>query len=139
MRVLVVDDHREVSDFIATALRDIEGLEVDTAASAEAAEAYLEAGLYDLYILDLYLKGGDFSPDGLRFAKELLADHPDSRVILMTGKSYSKIITDVVIRTGSTQLLSKPIRLDDLLKMVRKVLGAEGGSDGVDDTMVAPG
>lgn len=120
MRALVVDDHEEVADFIAEALREFENMEVDVAPSAESAEALSARKDYDLYLVDLYLKGGDFEPDGLAFVKKLREQAPESRVILMTGKSYSKIITDVVIRTGKVRLIAKPIDLQKLLTEVRQ-------------------
>ncbi|GEM_PF-2892531 len=122
MRALVVDDHEEVADFIAEALREFESMEVDVAPSAESAEALSARKDYDLYLVDLYLKGGDFEPDGLAFVKKLREQAPESRVILMTGKSYSKIITDVVIRTGKVRLIAKPIDLQKLLTEVRQAL-----------------
>jgi len=125
MSVLVVDDHQEVADFVAEALREMENMEVDTATSQESAQAMYRRKPYDLCIIDLYLKGGDDEPDGLYFAKWVHKKNPKTRVILMTGKSYSKVITDIVVRTGETHLLSKPIDLNHLLDIVRQVM-AEG-------------
>ena len=122
MKALVVDDHRDVAEFIAEALVEMEGMEVDIATSASSAHAYSSSRHYDLFIVDVYLKGGDSSPDGLDFAKSLLAYDPKAPVILMTGKSYSKIITSVIVKTGTTTLLSKPIDLTTLIDTVHKVM-----------------
>jgi DNA-binding response OmpR family regulator len=122
MSVLVVDDHLEVAEFVAEALREMENLEVDIASSQDAAEAMFRRKPYELCIVDLYLKGLDEEPDGLYFVKWARKKNPKVRVILMTGKSYSKVITDVVVRTGETHLLSKPIDLNVLLETVRTVM-----------------
>jgi DNA-binding NtrC family response regulator len=129
MSILVVDDHRDVADFIAEALREIEDLDVDVAESAEEARAQRQRKGYEMYIIDVYLKGGDWSPDGLTLAKDILQEKADTPILLMTGKSFSRIITDVIVRTGTTQLLSKPITLETLLKKVRLLRGKGEAED----------
>ena len=128
MNALVVDDHREVAEFIADALSEMEGFMVDIATSAEAADALVKTKHYDFMIVDVYLKGGDWAPDGLEFAKRVLAKDPEARVVLMTGKSYSKIITRVMPKVGNLKLLAKPIELTTLIDTVHQVM-PEGDED----------
>ncbi|MHC5040200.1 MAG: response regulator [Planctomycetota bacterium] len=122
LRALVVDDHRDVAEFVAEALHDLEAMDVDVATSKEEAEELAKENDYGLFVVDVYLRGFDNAPDGLFFVKALQREDPRAKVILMTGRSYSKIITDVVIRTGSTHLLGKPIDINVLLETVHKVL-----------------
>ena len=122
MKALVVDDHRDVAEFIAEALKEMEGMDVDIATSAASARAYSSSRQYGLFVIDVYLKGGDTAPDGLDYAKSLLAEDSKTPIILMTGKSYSKIITSVIVKTGTTVLLSKPIDLTTLIDTVHKVM-----------------
>ncbi|MCU0722566.1 MAG: response regulator [Planctomycetes bacterium] len=122
MRALVVDDNAQVALFIAEALRQVEGMEADLAHTVEEAEQAAEKTAYDLFIVDVYLRGPDSSPDGLRLVKRLKAQKPGLKAILITGRSFSRILTDVVFRAGTTDLLGKPVDLKVLLETVRKVL-----------------
>jgi DNA-binding response OmpR family regulator len=122
MRALVVDDNVQVARFISEALHEIEGMEADVAHTLEDAEAAADKTDYDLYIVDVYLQGSDSAPDGLRFVKQRKAVRPDLKAILITGRSFSRILTDVVFRAGTLDLLGKPIDLKVLLDTVRKVL-----------------
>lgn len=127
MRILVVEDQGDVAEFIADSLRDLEGHEVDIAASADAAEKLAAATVYDLFLVDLYLRGPEDAPDGLAFAKSVRKAKPHARIILMTGKSYSRLLTDIIVRADLAFMLAKPIDLTTLIETVRSVLGEEDG------------
>ena len=81
-RVLIVDDQREVSRLLRSALETIEqGLDVTEAPSGE--EAMLEASRskIDLLIADYRLPG----ITGLELMKKIRARHPQAGVIIITG------------------------------------------------------
>ena len=123
MSVLVVDDHPDVADFIAESLRDLEGMDVETVHSAEEAEARARQKPYDLFIVDLYLRGDDFSADGLAFAKWVRKKHPDAKVILMTGKSYSTRSLDASEAGSDSSSLTD---VEGLIGVCRLFIGVEG-------------
>jgi len=123
MKALVVDDNREVAEFVAEALFEVDQLETDVALTVEEAEGLIAKTRYDILIVDVYLRGGDSEPDGLRLLRRLKEANPEQKAILVTGKSFSRILTEVVFRAGTVDLLAKPVDLKVLLQTVRKLLG----------------
>ena len=123
MKALVVDDAKDIDYYISETLMEVEGMEVDQAHSRAEADAAEAANEYDLYIVDVYLAGLDKKPDGLEFVRNIRKSKPGAKIILMTGKSFSRILTDVLFKAGSAELLAKPVSLDTLLTTVRRVIG----------------
>lgn len=123
MRALVVDDFPEVAGFVADALRDVENMDVDVAHNLVDAEDFVDESDYDLYVIDVYLEGPDDAPEGLKLVRRIRKKTPEAHILLMTGKSFSRIITDVIFRSNTADLIGKPVDLGKLLAAVRKVLG----------------
>ena len=81
--ILVVDDQPDLR-FLVRTLIDIanHGLEcADEVASGEEAIAYFERGKATVVVLDQMMPG----MTGLEAAKEILARHPDQRIILFSA------------------------------------------------------
>lgn len=107
--VLVVDDDDVLRPRLARALAD-RGLEARAAASREEALASVAAWAPDLAVVDLRLPG----PSGLELLRDLLAVHPATRVLMLTG--YSSVSTAVeAMRLGAVGYLPKPADADEIL------------------------
>ncbi len=116
--VLVVDDEDMVREVCAEIL-DTAGYRVLTADSGERALEIYEAETADLVLLDLSMPG----MGGRRCLKELLARHPDARVVVATGYLGENHTADL-LDEGALRVIHKPYRAAELLRLVGEVLGA---------------
>lgn len=116
MRVLVAEDDRKVASFIRQGLEE-EGHAVDVAADGLAALDALEAGAYDLVVLDLMLPKRDgFSV--LRMAREGGVRTP---VLMLTARdSVADTVTGLDL--GADDYLTKPFAFEEFLARVRALL-----------------
>ena len=113
-RILVVEDDAEFRRTI-TAMLSSSGYSVVAAEHAAEALSLLEtSGPFDVLLSDVVLPGG---MNGRQLAEAVADDHPDMKVLFMSG--YSE---DVVIHHGRLDpgviLLQKPFRRVDLIREI---------------------
>lgn len=119
--VLLVDDDEVFVRVLARAL-GARGLTVTTAGSRASALAAARETSPDFVVLDLKL-GDD---NGLVLIPELLALHPETRILLLTG--YASIATAVeAIKRGAWDYLAKPVDADQVLQAMRS--DSRGGDE----------
>ncbi len=117
MRILVVDDEPDLREILQYDL-ETEGYEVDTAASAEEAEAMGLAG-YDLLLLDVMMEG----MSGFQLARKLRANPQTSSlpIIFITAlDSEGDIVKGLTL--GADDYIAKPLSLSQVRARVRAVL-----------------
>jgi DNA-binding NarL/FixJ family response regulator len=118
-RILIVDDQKDVSRLLRSALETIEhGLEVAEAPSGE--EAMLEAARkkVDLLISDFRLPG----ITGVELVKKFRARNPDVKIILITGVSDTRALKEID-EVKADAYFSKPVPMADFLDAVERTLG----------------
>jgi two-component system OmpR family response regulator len=113
--LLIVDDDPEIRDLLARFL-DARGYRVDTAADGAAMFAALEAGAFDLVVLDLMLPG----EDGLSLCRRLRRES-ELPVVMLTalGEEPDRIAG---LEVGADDYVSKPFSPRELLARIRAVL-----------------
>jgi two-component system, cell cycle sensor histidine kinase and response regulator CckA len=118
--VLVVDDEDTLSRMLSHLLNTV-GLPAETVSNGTAALERLRADSqrYRLVLLDLHMP----APDGLTVLRELRGLRPDLPVVVMSGLIEAE--ADRAFGPGPTALLQKPFVKEDLLRVLRKVLGGE--------------
>jgi len=118
--VLVVENEEQVRALAARVLERA-GFAVVTARDAESAVqlANRHPGTIDLLVVDMLLPG--LSGRGL--AAQLAIHRPAIKVLYISGATDDAIGRHQVLAPG-TEFLQKPFALDQLVRMVRKVLGA---------------
>jgi two-component system, response regulator, stage 0 sporulation protein F len=117
--VLIVDDQKDVSRLLRSALETIEqGLSVSEAPSGE--EAILESTRtkVDLLIADFRLPG----ITGVELMKKIRVRNPEVKVILVTGVSEPKMLREVAA-SGAAGFFPKPVSIGDFLDAVERCLG----------------
>ena len=115
-RILVVEDDDDIRSFNAEALTGC-GYQVEAAVDGAEGWEALNASRYDLLITDNNMP----KLTGIELIKKLNAAHMAVPVILASGVSHPE---ESELRLAAT--LPKPFTLDELLGVVKKVLG---GSD----------
>jgi DNA-binding NtrC family response regulator len=131
-RLLVVEDDAGVRTTITTFL-ELEGYQVDAAASTGEAIQRLDGNSYPIVISDIYLD----ERTGLDVLAAARAVNPECAVILMTARGTMETVM-AATTGGAFDYIAKPFELDTLLKAVKRAeerLAGDGGEDetGIDD------
>jgi two-component system cell cycle response regulator len=114
-RILVVDDERDVRESIQEAIQHA-GYTCWAAASGDEALRFLEENQVDLVISDIRMPG----LDGFELT-EILKKEYDADVIIITG--YGRDFQyEEAIEKGASEFIVKPIRLQELLVRIKRVL-----------------
>jgi signal transduction histidine kinase/GGDEF domain-containing protein len=117
-RILVVDDEKEIREFLSKALTRIAGFRVQMAEDGEDALKKIDQDKLDLILTDLKMP----KMDGLKLITEIAKTKPEILTILMTG--YGTIDSALeAMKRGASDYLTKPINLDELVLRIQKVLG----------------
>ncbi len=113
MRILVVEDEKNVADFIQQGLSE-EGYMVDVAVDGELALDYAQTYTYDLILLDVLLP----KIDGRQVARILRQRGIGSPIIMLTALDT---VDDRVIGldSGADDYLVKPFAYRELLARIR--------------------
>jgi two-component system, NtrC family, response regulator HydG len=123
-RVLFVDDDAATRKAMAMGLRQ-DGFEVQVAPSAEEALPLVLAETFDVLVTDVVM-GGMSGIGLLRKVREL---KPALPVIVITGQGSVEAAVEAM-QEGARDYLSKPVRFDELVRVLGRVLG--GGGAGID-------
>lgn len=115
-RILVVDDEPQIREILAAALRR-DGYEVTSRGSPREALGDLSGGGYALLVTDLKMP----EMSGIALIEAAKQAAPDIGSILITA--YASTETAVhALRTGADDYLMKPFGLDDLRRVVDRVV-----------------
>jgi DNA-binding NtrC family response regulator len=118
VRVLVVDDDKSICQWL-NAVLTAEGYECLAARSVEDAEPLLHEGRpIDLALLDIYIG----EANGLEFLEKLKTSQPECKCVAMTAHATVETVARSVAG-GALEYLSKPLLIDDLLTLLRRLTG----------------
>jgi two-component system, NtrC family, response regulator AtoC len=115
LRVLLVEDDADLREPLGEALREARH-EVVLASDGEQGLALVTEQTFDVVVSDINLP----KVDGHTLLRRVLAETPDTRVILMTA--YGDIAHAVAaLQQGAYDYLAKPLELGRLLALVRRI------------------
>ncbi len=102
-KILIVDDDKELLSTLEKYF-SLKGVSAKGVESAEAAEKIIDSGeMFNLMILDIVLPG----ISGVDLLKKIKQQHPDQKVIVMTGMlSIENTLT--ALKEGASEYLLKP-------------------------------
>jgi DNA-binding NtrC family response regulator len=115
-RILVADDEEALRTVLSSELVSA-GYDVSTAADGEEAMAQTQQKKFDLILLDIKMP----KADGFEVLKFVKKNHPDVRVIMLTGFADLKNAIESK-KHGAEDFVSKPYDLVDLLTTIERVL-----------------
>lgn len=127
MRILLVEDHVELSHWVAKALRDAR-LTVECAATGADADALLHTQDYALVILDLTLPRMD-GLDVLRRLRARGGPRGNTPVLILTARGGLEEKVQG-LNLGADDYLAKPFELAELEARVKALLRRRFGSGG---------
>jgi signal transduction histidine kinase len=106
---LIVDDDGAVVDVLSRLLTR-EGYRCTAAGSAEEARARLSESEFAMALVDVMMPG----ESGLELAADMLADHPDVAVVMVTGVDDPGV-AELALQSGAYGYLVKPVRPNELV------------------------
>jgi len=125
--VMVVDDEPGIREIISTALA-AEGYDVLTAGSAAEALGQMDATPPDLMLVDLKMPG----MDGHELIEHARGMEPNMLAVMLTGHTS---VDDIVkaFRSGASDFVEKPFRIDRLVDVIRRNLNRGEASRAVEE------
>lgn len=122
VRLLICDDHRVLTDALATVVGLDDGLELVGAPvhDAQSAIDLCAEQLPDVVLMDIELKGG---MSGIEATKRIKETSPATKVIIMTAHDDDRLLVDAV-EAGASGFLSKDEAAQELLSAAKSA--AEG-------------
>src|SRR5260370_23366998 len=117
LRVLVVDDDKSICRWL-NAVLTAEGYECLAARSIEEAEPLLREGPIELALLDIYIG----KANGLEFMENLKNLQREGKCVVITAHASVETAARSVAG-GALEYLSKPLLIDELLALLRKLTG----------------
>ncbi len=122
MRILLVEDDPQIGSAIASALDDA-GMAADWVEDGEAALASLDAGAFELVLLDIGLP----KRDGLSVLRQIRQQQNSVPVIIITARDA---VEDRIagLDLGADDYLVKPFSVGELMARLRAVARRHGGN-----------
>ena len=117
-RVLVVDDEPNIRVTLARALEDM--AQVDTAMNGEEALARIEAGEYQVALLDLKMPG----MGGMEVLRRMAEARPEIRFVIITAHGTVVSVVEAM-KLGAADYLQKPFSPAEIRGLVRRILDRE--------------
>ena len=114
-RILLVDDELAIL-LTLRAILEMNGFEVETAASAKEAQNKLTSGVYEMVITDMRMENETSGYDVIRAARQ---QPYDPATALLTA--YPSLGNDWKSK-GAQSLLVKPVNTDELLRQLEALL-----------------
>ena len=116
MRVLVVDDEKDLNSIICSKLVK-EGYNVDACYDGQAALDYMEAENYDGAIMDIMIP----NKDGITVLREMRNAGIQVPVLFLTAKTETQ---DIVrgLDAGASDYMTKPFEFSELMARLRVML-----------------
>ena len=115
--ILVVDDDRSIRRLLSEQLKEL-GYRCVTVSNGQEALARLAQQGVGLVLLDVSMPG----MSGLDVLRRVRADHPRTRVIMLTALADTGLATQA-LRLGADDYMTKPYILEELQSRVERALG----------------
>ena len=115
MEILVVDDDKATRQWLCSVL-NAEGYICHAARDTQEAEEVLRRGKVQLALVDIYLR----EANGVEFLRVIKGLQPDCDCVMMTAHASVETMAQSV-KDGAVEYLGKPLRIDELLELVRRL------------------
>ena len=119
--IVIAEDNAVVREVLRGIIRQDKSLKmVAEANNGETALEHVAKFEPHLVCLDILMPG----MDGLTVLKKIKAEHPRTRVILVTGQATSDVVGEA-LKLGAHGFVVKPFNADKLLRAIHNALPAQ--------------
>jgi two-component system chemotaxis response regulator CheY len=116
--IVIAEDNAVVREVLRGIIRQDKRLKlVGEAANGELALELVAIHEPDLLCLDILMPG----LDGLAVLRRMREEHPDTRVIIVTGQSTSEVVAEA-LKLGAHGFVVKPFNAEKLLRTIHGAL-----------------
>lgn len=122
MKILVVEDNPQISDFIQKGLRE-QSYAVDVASDGKEGFYLATTNSYDLIVLDIMIP----FISGIELCRQLRTYKIDIPILMLTAKDDSDDIIEG-LDSGADDYMTKPFVLKELLARIRALTRRNGAS-----------
>lgn len=119
-KILIVDDEKEIRDFLESFLKRRFSCEVKTADQGNKALELIQKEQFSLVLLDIKMPG----LSGIDVLKRIKNLSPQTKVIMITGYDSSQVIQEV-FKEGAEDYILKPLAINVVYQKVKDVLAKE--------------
>ena len=116
-RILIVDDSRILRKILNTTLSEAGYEIVGEAGNGEEAIKLVESEHPDLVTLDITMP----VMDGLAALKEIKANHPEVKVVMVSAAGQKNKVMDA-LKSGASDFLQKPFEPADVTRVISKLV-----------------
>jgi DNA-binding NarL/FixJ family response regulator len=114
----VAEDNAVVREVVRGIIRQDKSLKiVGEAGNGQAALDLVESAKPHLICLDILMPG----MDGLSVLRKMKEEHPETRVIIVTGQSTSEVVAEAR-KLGAHGFVVKPFNADKLLRAIHSAV-----------------
>jgi two-component system, chemotaxis family, chemotaxis protein CheY len=118
--VAVAEDNAVVREVLRGIIRQDKSLKlVAEAANGQVALDIVQQHKPDILCLDVLMPG----MDGIAVLRNIKQEHPDTRVIIVTGQATSEVVKEA-LSLGAHGFVVKPFNADKLLRAIHAAIGA---------------
>jgi DNA-binding NtrC family response regulator len=115
LEICIVDDERIVCDRLQPVMEK-NGFAVETFTESASAQKRLGEKRFDILITDLKMA----KPDGLELLGYAREQHPDIRVVVITGFATVNTAREA-LKGGAVDFIAKPFRISHLRELMLKI------------------
>jgi signal transduction histidine kinase len=116
-KILVVDDEKEIRNFLSVALATLGKYHVELAENGEEALQKIEKDEFELVLTDLKMP----KVDGLQLVDQIAKTKPEILTVLMTAHGSIDSALEAM-KLGASDYITKPLNFEELLVRLQKVL-----------------
>jgi DNA-binding NarL/FixJ family response regulator len=123
VRLLICDDHKILTDALATVVRLDDGLDMiaPPVHTPQEAISLAERHLPDVVLMDIVFKGGEMT--GIEATRKIKETSPATKVVIMTAHDEDRLLVEAV-EAGASGFLSKDEAAEEVLSAAKAA--AEG-------------
>lgn len=117
MRIILLDDHKLFGESLKMLLEEYEEISCDYVSKVQEFLEMIEKETYDIFLIDINLKD---EKTGLDLIKDLLADNPKQKIIVLTSYDLDNY-KDMTFDLGVRDFINKSVETYELLERIKNV------------------
>lgn len=117
MKIILLDDHKIFGESLKVLLEEQDEISCVYVSKGQDFLKMIEKDAYDIYLIDINLKD---DKTGLDLIKDLLADNPKQKIIVLTSYDLDNY-KDMAFKLGVKDFINKSVEIEELLERIINV------------------